>query len=529
LPCTVGSIQVPFFNLNSTASAVMQRFLSVSLFVSVLAAAGPATAATFYVSSTGSDANTATQAQSKSTPWAHLPCMANATGIARAYVPVEGDRFIFKGGETWPRNSFPCTWSGSGTSANGIYIGVDASWFAGATWVRPVLDAGGAPITSTRNVMLDLRSADYITIDNLEFTGFQAATWTISGECAMIQTAGAQNITIDHIYVRNFAIDQASDTNCTAVQGATSPPYAGNSVVQNSVFAGSGSSFGAAVRCFGTVKNTVVRDMVGMITLCGHGEVSGNLLYNCGYPSFPAGAVNAHSGAIQVTGADGAFSIHDNVIHDTGRDANGNECEAALLGNPGETDYVWNNISYNIQGNSWGLTPNASPGVAAYFWNNTMVGGLDGSAYCIRQVHSGTYSSIQIRNNHCITTGILADPTLTASVKLVNFNLVQTPAVAASQGYTASQRFAFSPTVASQPTVGTGVNLTSRCLDPNTGLCRDTGYGSSQSATNTSVSPARLAFARPTGTTAWDIGAYLFSTAPPTPPMAPANLRLRVP
>jgi hypothetical protein len=314
-----------------------------------------------------------------------------------------------------------------------------------------------------------------------------------------------------------------------AVQGATYAPYAGNSVVQNSVFDGGGSSFGEAVRCFGNIKNSVVHDMVGMLFPCGHGEVSGNLLYNCGYPSFPSGASNVHADAIQVNGADGAFYIHDNVIHDTGRDSNGNECEAGLIGNPGETDFVWNNVSYNIHGNSWALTQNASPGIAAYFWNNTMTGGMDGVGYCVRQGHSGTYSTIQIVNNHCITSaGRIDDTALSATTKTVTNNLVQTMSTANSQGYSAAQSFAFSPTAGTQATVGAGGNLSGQCTGRNALLCHDTGYGSLQTAANISASPARAGFSRPAGATGWDIGAYRYSVTI-TPPAAPSNLRIIVP
>jgi len=500
-----------------------------AVILALVISAESASAATYYISAgAGIDTNTATQAQSKTTPWAHLPCMANASGGAKAYTPAPGDRFVLKGGESWPRPSFPCVWRGSGNSSDPIYIGVDPTWFAGAAWARPVLDAGGAHISSASNVMLDFRNADYLTVDNFEFTGFKASNWTAYGECAMIEAVGALNLTIDHIYVRNFAIDQASDTNCMAVQGATFAPYGGNSVVQNSVFVGSGASFGEAIRCLGTIKNSVIHDMIGMIFPCGHGEVSGNLLYNCGYPSFPPGATNTHGDAIQVNGADGAFYIHDNVIHDTGRDGNGNECEAGLIGNPGETDYVWNNISYNIHGNSWALTQNASPGIAAYFWNNTMVGGMDGSGYCIRQGHGGTYSTIQIRNSHCVTSaGRVDDPALSATAKLVTNNLVQTMAAANSQGFSAAQTFAFSPITAAQSTVAAGANLSSQCTGAVAALCHDSSYGSTQTATNTTATPARSWSARPTGTTAWDIGAYQYVTSVPAP-AAPTNLRIIV-
>ena len=40
----------------------------------------------------------------------------------------------------------------------------------------------------------------------------------------------------------------------------------------------------------------------------------------------------------------------DNVIHDTGSDRAETNVKWASSAIPGETDYVWNNISYNILG-----------------------------------------------------------------------------------------------------------------------------------------------------------------------------------
>src|SRR5579885_2327833 len=46
---------------------------------------------TYYISkATGSDSNTATQAQSKSTPWAHLPGMPSCTSNCASYRPQGG-------------------------------------------------------------------------------------------------------------------------------------------------------------------------------------------------------------------------------------------------------------------------------------------------------------------------------------------------------------------------------------------------------------------------------------------------------
>ncbi len=104
-----------------------------------------ATAATFYISSAiGSDSNTATQAQNKATPWAHLPGMVNCSANCASFAPVAGDQFILRGGDTWNSSSLGINWQWSGTSTLPIYIGVDPTWFAGSAWTRPVWTCGGA-------------------------------------------------------------------------------------------------------------------------------------------------------------------------------------------------------------------------------------------------------------------------------------------------------------------------------------------------------------------------------------------------
>jgi hypothetical protein len=72
----------------------MRKLLLVLLFTMlVLALAGSASAThtctTCYIdSSAGSDSNSGA---STSLPWAHLPGMANATGLAASQVPAAGD------------------------------------------------------------------------------------------------------------------------------------------------------------------------------------------------------------------------------------------------------------------------------------------------------------------------------------------------------------------------------------------------------------------------------------------------------
>jgi hypothetical protein len=407
-------------------------------------------ASTHYIDCvSGVDTNNGT---ATGTPWKHLRGMVGCANNCLSYTPAAGDSFIFKGGVTCGSGLYPIVWNWSGTVGSHITIGVDQSWFTGGSWSRPIFDpAGMIGGTTGSDIIFDVRGGEHLNINQLEFNGFTATSWAGTfGNCAVIEAVGLQDVVIDGIYVHGFSIDLTSDGNgCHLIQGATFAPFQGDSVVKNSIMAGDGVTAGSAILAFGNVKNNVIHDMVGMIFPMGHGEISGNLLYNCGYPSFPPGASAMHADAIQVDGADGTFYIHDNVIHDTGNDVpNANECETMLIGNASETDYVWNNVAYNIHGNAMALVQDSAVGVAAYFWNNTVTGSLDGVGYCVRAGHDTTgYGTIEIRNNHCITSaGRADDPALVATTLTVDHNTVQTTATANGQGYNSGQTYAYSPT-----------------------------------------------------------------------------------
>ena len=141
---------------------------------------------TYYIAASGSDATTSTQAQAKTTPWLHAPGMAGCTSNCASYNPVPGDRFNFRGGDTWHYAAaagspvgIPWNWNWSGSQASPIYIGVDTTWYAGTSWVRPILNADN-PVTSTpvsackydesTVTLLNLNNAN-VTLDNFEILG----------------------------------------------------------------------------------------------------------------------------------------------------------------------------------------------------------------------------------------------------------------------------------------------------------------------------------------------------------------------
>src|SRR5262245_51991895 len=95
-----------------------------------------ANATTYYIDySTGSDAN---DGISRSTPWKRHPYMSGYSGWY-SHAPV--DRFLFKGGVTWPRSCFQLHITQGGSSdSNRDYYGVANDWYVGSAWSAPVFD-----------------------------------------------------------------------------------------------------------------------------------------------------------------------------------------------------------------------------------------------------------------------------------------------------------------------------------------------------------------------------------------------------
>ena len=461
----------------------------------------PAAVHCYYISYTsGSDSYTATQAQSKATPWKTAPGMANATGHS-GYLHAAGDEFIFEGGDTWPNASLPLVPVGSGNSSTSDYYGVDPSWFIGGSFTRPKFDAQNTDINSGgRDVMVNLNGADYVTLDDIELENFRgdSNTSTTYGNCTMISTATDQHIVLTRLYMHSVYAVKGLD--CYMVKAADYSPFAGSSVLENSALISDNTAYMTGVKGFGNVENNEIGGMYNLVFPEGHGQISGNLLHDCadvgtGSPTDGGTSTGLHNNAIESLMSNGAFYIHDNVIHDTtvpmGTD---NECESMIIGNAGETDYVYNNVLYNINGNSPTVPQNAPyPGTAAFFWNNTIetgrIGGASPVESCVK--NNNTSQPLTVENNLCITTAtsdIQGSGTADHNVRL-------TPTNAVNAGFLTSNYYADSQP-AGASTSGAGVNLSSNC-GAVAGLCSDTGYAG-----------LRTPIARPSAGTSWDVGAY---------------------
>ena len=158
---------------------------------------------TYYIDhATGSDSNAGT---SKGSPWKSHPFMPTWTGSG--YAHAIGDRFIFKGGVTWPNACFGFDISVAGNGTTSDYYGVDLTWFTGGSFARPIFDCGGSKPASGSNIIYC--GSSYIVIDNLELTGLY---WDSSNQAfglAVISVNLQTNVVIQNCYIHSWSHDTA--------------------------------------------------------------------------------------------------------------------------------------------------------------------------------------------------------------------------------------------------------------------------------------------------------------------------------
>lgn len=497
----------------------------------------------YYISSsTGSDSNSGAD---ESHPWAHLPGMQTCTGNCGALTPTAGDGFILKGGDSWGATNFAINWlqSWAGTSGAPIYIGVDSAWYSGTSWARPIFTCGGtscASTSATYGSMMTLQEngsgqASYVTIDNIEWTGYQQPTG--SNGSNVLQTLADHTI-VENCYFHGWSVASGvtSSTNQYQFSANTSN---GASKVLGSVFrynvidgagvvdASGTPGVGGGVNGAEQVYNNVFNDLVvaahnGMNSV--HGNLVTNILYN---------ANSGHCDGIYDFGpmSGTVASMYDNVV----AGPSGSGCvvfwAAQFNSCPSCTYYIYNNLVYNVASGSSGTVTignHSSYGNTGsyYIYNNTLV---QNSAACIENTDGGNAANdtAYYSNNHCIGTTICDTSSVTCVDK--GTNLVQTAAVAdankspAYDQYTASETYPYSPVASTNSTVGKGTNYTSQCSTFGTTLCSDISYATYDQKNHAVVMKRVPPNLRPSSG-AWDIGAYQFSSSQAQAPQPPTNL-----
>lgn len=479
---------------------------------------GNALATTFYISkSAGSDSNNGT---SKSTPWAHLPGMAGATSNAAAYSPQPGDQFILKGGDTWGSADLRVYWSWSGTSGSRIYVGVDKSWFNGASWTRPIFNCQNTTCGANNIFWIP---GNYVTFDDIEVTGYQQC-----GNADILIWVYGNGIEVKNFYVHGWS----RNTTC-AIQNSfvttndTTGGFGVGTSFHDNVIDGSDSpnqDFMGGIKHGVTVYNNVIRYVYNGM-LGNFNDVHSNLVENT-YQS-PTG--DHCNGIFNFGPGSGTLVLmYNNVIRHTSTNSCVNSWVAGNDNpNPSFVAYVFNNVLYDLNaGNVLDIAAHPAGNYGTFYvFNNTVECGSD-SNICgwPNNWNGGPYYTGHFINNHWVANSQYYCPV--GSTCDYTPQLVQSISQANNTGYTSSETYAFSPTAANSPTVGQGTNLQSYCstlaaVDVAGGAaCQsDATYPTYDTVNHVVVT--RSVNPRP-ASGAWDIGAYLYNggNQPPNPPTA---------
>jgi len=547
----------------------------------------------YFIAANGSDTNNGT---SEATPWLHAPYMPNCSGnCATAQSSMTGTAFagvgfIFRGGDTWhfgasTSPSTGGTWNfnqggspPSGTSSNPIYIGVDPAWYSGSSWARPVL-TGDNPLCNSSlvngstcfqdttntyeqyyvsrcsyqvgssNVFVDLDWVGYYIFDNFEMAGLcQNSTgqpWGHDIYLGYHSVHGPQTFLNDYIHGWTHTQFAASNSHCTSGQ-----------VCWNTyVFQGAGNT------------SSIVPDFLQYIVV--DGLDSDPVGAGLGFP----GAYYIAYSVFRYQSMCLPYSLH--VFHDNLYEylfENGHTDMLLTNGMWNGTDVLYNNIFRHLEtsgGNGGvGVWLNPPTGTTSYFFNNLIYD--EGAMEVYNIANPETNASIGFQelfnntlefsdsniigcctgytcqfgaaNNHFITDSSGFYNAACASQITSNVtNLQMTHSTATSNGYTASETYAYSPTGGSGPTVGAGTNEGSlnaayctalstaassdpMLLDAATACLSDTRSACTYNSTSHTVTcPARTVITRPTSAK-WDIGAYQ-SGDPPPAPQPPTNVQ----
>lgn len=496
----------------------MNWWMRVILF-SILSYPSLSMATTYYIDITGgSDSNNGT---STATSWKHAPGMPTCTNTCASTTPGAGDRFIFKGGEIWPNANFAWAWSWSGTVGNRIYIGVDNTWYSGASWARPVL-SGSSTQMASGNVFIRL-TGDNVTIDDLEFTNFLSVSGLAFGNNTMIILLDADNTIIEHCYFHGVSVGNPIAYSRAITSSTAYPTIDSELIVRYNVFSGKDSTsvladpnctgacladtaavYGGAVYFIGNVCEYLVNCYVGNSLK----EASHNTITRLRESSDGVQHPNAIEslGDYPGTGA----KIHDNLIY---------AMEFAgvvtiwVQQQSTDTSYIWNNVIADVgQGNIINIG-DTTPLVASccgtvYVFNNTIECGPDANpSYSCVSLATGTGEADSIiKNNHFIVNSSAISGT--GRSLTTGGNIIQTKTQASGEGMTISETpYIFSPQENSTSLRSAGENLTGLCASAGIS-CQDTSYGVGyDSAINRVVIFGRDQITRGVSGE-WDVGAY---------------------
>jgi hypothetical protein len=562
----------------------MNRLVRIALLMLTLSFIIPGTvsATTYYIAANGSDSNSGT---SNSSPWLHAPGMPNCSGSCASVSPKPGDRFIFRGGDTWhfgngstspSVGSGGWNWNWSGLSGSPIYVGVDQTWHSGGSWVRPVMTGDNPSSNSfvsscaydqSTAIALSLNRVSYVTVDNFEWPG---RCWSSqSSNSAAIYSFQTCNVILSNHYFHGWTAVSGSEDNQMILGGVGgSCGNATHNQISGNVFDGSDSSRGAAnsAACSQSFEPNMPCQSGMGIYLEGY-DIHGNVfryLSNMAvtintstfhdnlseylYTSYAPSGIAPHSNVLnEVTNNSGASTyFYNNIVRHTYATE-----DIYLTVGSGASAYVFNNTFFdNLRYDSSGdsapsncihmQAQSGSGTQSLYFYNNTMdndtadpTGG--GCQLQFMEAGAPTYAwngTAYFQNNHLIGYGALSGLYVCHSGASCSFKdngneLLQTETVANNQGYTPNNNY--SP-IAGGATIGAGaVNSPSVCstFSSDSELCGGTSDGASEQPADGGLIAADPAIPMVPRISSWDIGAYQFGGGQGVP-NAPTGLQASV-
>jgi hypothetical protein len=492
----------------------------------------------------GLDTNNGT---TESTPWQHAPGM---TGVVNNVGPgtiddEAGDKcgsspcsypnigFIFKGGVTWPYSVWPMVMRLQGTSLSApVYWGVDPTWYSGSSWTRPRLDFGGSANGKQCSTMIMWAPVQYVIWDNFEFTDLywsHTCNGASNGSISYLNINGAHSggsyNEIKNNYFHGWTHEAYSPNStadgCDLISGTTQGTDIGSSF-HNNVVNGSDSNNSSGYSC---------------AALWG----SPNIVYNNYFAYLANGFIGIASGQLEQWYQNTCTNLeasYDTTQHtqcfetntDQGTVMYNNLFQHVRVGivinistQYGYTSYFWNNVVWDTQDNSNIVDfsyPGGSTGGSLYELNNTIEAGVDGANPSSTLVNclSGQQACV-FKNNHIISS--TAQSCGSETNCSASNNVVQSQTLANQQGYAGSSPYPFFPPAAGGgSTTGNGLNLTLAtattpgCNTPGLAtLCQDSTVGVGYNSSNNTVIvpgviPRTTGNPRPTGSSAWGVGAY---------------------
>lgn len=379
----------------------MKRLIATLVLLAAFAVSALPPVRSFYIDfATGSDTDGGTN---NTIPWQRHPYMV---GFAGTYTHQAGDRFIFKGGVTWPSSCLRLNILLGGTSDGARdYYGVDYNYFSGGSWTRPCFDGEWV---ANQCLATDNSGPRFITIDGLELKRASVGQNTDG----LLVFAFADNITVTNCYIHGWrSTDAVHDhymggiINCVSfVSGSSLTNYViTHCEIANDVPGEGDGNSGIGVFFPGELAFSKIH---GAPQLQLHG---GPLIHDCEFynavASFESGGHCNATYMSNLNGKDwplhGPGFFYNNYIHDINTGAA--EIGMATAEGPHDADgeikvYAFNNLIISshpsgqppiamdpapVADGATGIFIDATPRLCPYIFNNTLISVVNGSA-CIQ-------------------------------------------------------------------------------------------------------------------------------------------------